>query len=78
MNLKYSNKEKQAIIEKYKSGISVASLMIETNIPRSTIYAWIKATQQKNNKENSLKNFRTLKNKVKRLEGIIEILQKVN
>ncbi len=78
MNIKYSNKEKQAIIEKYKSGISVATLVAETCIPRSTIYAWIKASRQNENREISIKNFRCLENKVKRLEGIIEILQKVD
>ena len=44
-----SEEEKQNIINSYKSGESVASISMRTEIPRSTIYGWIKAEQPKSN-----------------------------
>lgn len=56
----------------------MVTIVSDTGIPRSTVYAWIKSYQRKQvKKEVSLKNFRNLEAKIKRLEGIIEILQKV-
>lgn len=80
MHCKYSNAEKQKIINRYQSGSSVASLINDTEIPRSTIYAWIKqdVNNKSTSKEVSIKNFRLLENKVARLEGIIEIFQSVD
>ena len=66
------------MINQFIDGQSVASIVSDTDIPRSTVYAWIKSYQSKQHKtEVSLKNFRNLETKVKRLEGIIEILQNV-
>lgn len=63
----------------FASDNSVSTIVNSTSIPRSTIYAWIKASRKRENKkELSLKSFRILENKVKRLEGIIEILQTIN
>ena len=43
MNSKYDETGKQQIIDRYlASGESVSVLSIETGIPRSTLYAWIK------------------------------------
>ena len=80
MNKNYSNTEKQKYIKRYLSGESVTSISSTAKIPRSTLYAWLKEYQTKSSsiKEVSLKNFRILENKVKRLEGIIQILKKVN
>ena len=79
MNKKYTEIEKQTVLEQFSNGESVASIVASTGIPRSTIYAWIKASKEKNGKQDvSLRNYRTLEAKVKRLEGIIEILQKAN
>ncbi len=79
MNNKYTESQKQSVIELFASGKTVSTIVASTGIPRSTIYSWIKASREKKNKkELSLRNFHYLENKVKRLEGIIEILQKVN
>jgi len=76
---KYTESEKQILIERYLSGESVLSILEETAIPRSTLYSWIKFYRDKQQagkqKAVNLTNFRLLENKVKRLEGIIEILQ---
>lgn len=80
MKQKYSNTQKQKYIKRYLSGESVTSITTTSKIPRSTFYAWLKEyqTKQSNPKEISLKNFRVLENKVKRLEGIIKILKTVH
>lgn len=79
MNQKYTEGEKSIITTRYKNGESVADLVMDTGIPRSTIYAWIKEAAEKNfnKKAVSLKNYRILENKVTRLQGIIEIMKKV-
>lgn len=79
MNNKYTEAQKQSVLELFANGKSVSEIVTSAGIPRSTIYSWIKASREKKNKkELSLRNFRYLENKVKRLEGIIEILQTVN
>ena len=80
MNKNYNNKVKQTVIECYNNGESVSSLVEELGIPRSTVYLWIKQdTESSSNKKGvSVKNFRALENKVVRLEGIIEILKRVD
>lgn len=79
MNSKYSETEKQAIIDRYLTGGEPVSIIsTKTGIPRSTLYAWIKQYQEKqaNGKPVlTLRSFRLLENRVKRLEGIIEILK---
>ena len=78
MNKKYTEEQKQVVINQFTDGMSVVAIVSNTGIPRSTVYAWVKIYQTKQNKkEVSLKNFRVLEAKVKRLEGIIEILQNV-
>lgn len=78
---KYSDKQKQDIINRYTNGESVASIVAVSQIPRSTIYSWIKENQNSNTskkKEVNLRNFRALEKKVARLEGIVEILQNID
>ena len=79
MNSKHTLKEKQNIITAYKSGKSVSLLVTETGIPRSTIYAWLADARTENSEKKpsfTLREYRSLENKVSRLEGIIDILQK--
>ncbi len=77
MNYKHTPNERQAIISLHRNGKSVAHISLETGVPRSTIYNWLKeeSCNQDTPKELSLKNFRMLERKVERLEGIIEILK---
>lgn len=80
MNHKYTNEEKQAIITRYSSGNeSVAEIVTDTGIPRSTIYNWIKQNQKVKSSKSTdftVKDYRRLENRVKRLELIIEIIKK--
>lgn len=79
MNQKYSNDEKQTVLNLFQSGEPVSSIVSVTNIPRSTIYTWLKQVQNgQSKKEISVKNFRLLENKIKHLEGIVEILQTIS
>lgn len=79
MNQKYTDDQKQSIIDQFERGESVVSLISATGIPRSTIYAWLKSAKEKDGKQEiSLRSYRNLEAKVKRLEGIIKILQTVN
>lgn len=58
--MKYTIEQKQEVIEQYANRESVLNI---AQIPRSTIYSWIKESQNSNtNKMNkiNLKNFRTL------------------
>ena len=79
MKSKYSEKEKQAAIIQCTAGSkSVSETSANTGIPRSTLYAWIKQYHEMRDggkPEFTLKNFRLLEKRVKRLEGIIEILK---
>ena len=79
MNSKHTSEEKQNIITAYKAGKRVSLLVTETGIPRSTIYAWLaneRAESYEKGTSFTLREYRNLENKVHRLEGIIDILQK--
>ena len=77
---KYTDEQKQDIINHYVNGESVLDIVTASQIPRSTIYSWIKEDQNNNGKkkEINLRNFRALEKKVTRLEGIVEILQSID
>lgn len=77
MNTKHDPAKKQAVLSRYKSGEPISRIIQDTGIPRSTIYNWLKLSKVADDdpKEPTLPNFRLLEKKVKRLEGIIEILK---
>lgn len=77
---KYTYEQKQEIVNRYVNGESVSDIVTYSQIPRSTIYSWIKEDQNNNGKkkEVNLRNFRALEKKVNRLEGIVEILQNID
>ena len=72
----YPEELKQEVISQYESGISVSKIAEELSISRSTVYEWIKQSDQNSDVRLTRSNLRLLENKIKRLEGIIEILQK--
>lgn len=78
---KYTDKQKQDAINRYANGETVSHIVADVQIPRSTIYSWIKDNREsQSNKsiEISARNFKCLEKKITRLEGIIEILQNIN
>ena len=78
MMFKYTNKEKEAIYKRYKKGETGNAIALDTGIPRSTIYNWIKKLSdiEAGKTGVSVKNFRLLEHKVKRLKNTIEIMNK--
>ncbi len=80
MNQKYTTKDKETVISLFMNGTPVSKLTVDTNIPRSTIYRWIKESQASADESNeySPMNYYQLQRKYKKLESIVEILQRVN
>ncbi len=83
MKSKFTNEEKQVILERYISkSESPTSIIKSVGISKSTFYKWLSdyRTEQAEAKRKglTLRNFNLLEAKVKRLEGIIEIIKKAN
>ena len=80
MKQTYTNEQVCQCCTAYASGQSVSELAKKLDIPKSTIYTWIKREQQHQRKTQEklpLKSYRLLEQKVKRLENTIEILKSV-
>lgn len=79
MNQKYTQETITQCCSDYHSGMNITTISEKFQIPRSTIYTWLKKQAQAP-KENELspKNIQQFKRKIERLNTIIEILQSVN
>lgn len=74
---KYPDTTKQEALDLYSSGISAPEIAKSLSISKSTVYKWLK--EQNHAAPKSPKsNLHLLEKKIKRLEGIIEILQSVD
>ena len=75
----YTQKEKQAVIDRVISGEPSAHILADTDIPKSTFYSWVRIYREEQNAANKrtvdIRNFHLLENKVTRLESIVEILK---
>ena len=83
MKSKFTYDEKREILERYISrSESPTNIIKSVGISKSTFYKWLYDHQQEQAKskikELTLRNFTLLEAKVKRLEGIIEIIKKAN
>lgn len=81
MSEKYAANQRQALVNRYLSGESVSSISATTGIPRSTLYTWVKTSQEQQSKSKPIIDKRyvqTLEKKVQRLEGLIEIIQRAD
>lgn len=79
--MRLSTEEKQSLVARYHAGESVAEICAATGIARSTFYTWIKlCTTNATTTEYpiSQRELIKLKQKIKKLEQKVEILQKVN
>ena len=75
---KYNSSEKQAVLARYLSGKAVSVIASDTGVSRSTIYSWVKKCRTDRKKEAYTKHdIQILERKIVRLQGIIEILKKV-
>ena len=52
MNQKYTTKDKETVISLFLNGTPVSKLTVETNIPRSTLYRWIKESKAASDESN--------------------------
>ena len=75
MSKKISKEEKTKIIQRYFNGESVAVIARETQIPRSTLYLWIREARVAPTKKAQLKDFARLQQMYERLQRVIQILQ---
>ena len=83
MKSKFTNEEKQAILDRYiLRSESPTSIIKSVGISKSTFYKWLsdyKREQAETKRKGlTLRNFNLLEAKVKRLEDIIEIIKKAN
>jgi transposase len=83
MKSKFTYEEKQAILNRYiLKSESPTSIIESVGISKSTFYKWLSDYRaeraEAKRKGLTLRNFNLLEAKVKRLEGIIEIIQKAN
>lgn len=83
MKSKFTHEERQAILNRYiLKSESPTSIIKSVGISKSTFYKWLSdyRTEQAEAKRKglTLRNFNLLEAKVKRLEGIIEIIKKEN
>lgn len=79
--MRISIEEKQTLVARYRAGESVAEICADTGVPRSTFYTWIKpytVTITDPGHAVSQQAFIKMKQKLQKLEQMIEILQKVN
>ena len=83
MESKFTNEEKQAILKRYLTNVEPpASIIQSVGISKSTFYKWLSDYRQEQEKGSrkslTAHNFNLLEAKIKRLEGMIEIIKKAN
>ena len=76
--MRFSKEQKQQLVARYQNGESVANICLETGIPRSTFYSWIKLFQTQITKSGmvvSPQEFLLLKRHVNKLEETVAVLK---
>ena len=79
--MRISTEAKQSLVARYQAGESVAEICADSGVARSTFYTWIKpytVTMTDSGHAVSQQAFIKMKQKLQKLEQMIEILQKVN
>ena len=81
MNKKFSREEKYQLVSRYYNGESVSDICIQEGISKSAFYTWLKpykTTVTNSGYEVSQNEFIKMKQRLDKLEKIIEVLKKVN
>ena len=79
--MRISIEEKHSLVARYQAGESVSDICADSGVPKSTFYTWIKpytVTMTDSGHAVSQQAFIKMKQKLQKLEQMIEILQKVN
>ena len=66
---------KSTVLKLYSAGSKVADIVIQTGVPRSTVYYWIKNGLPQKISALNLRDYHSLKQKCERQEKIIAILK---
>lgn len=77
MKNKYTQKQEDKIIERYRCGEKGSEISKETNIPKTTIYGWIReyeSNMPKHDKAIGFKKYHELETKYLRQQKIIDVL----
>ena len=74
MKSKYES-QKVSVLKLYNGGTKVADIVVQTGVPRSTVYYWIKNGMPKDVPTLNLRDYHFLKQKCERQEKIIAILR---
>ena len=72
---KKTRKLKATIFKLYSAGDKIADIVTETDVPRSTVYYWIKNGISKETSPLNLRDYHFLKQKRERQEKIISTLK---
>ena len=75
MSKQVTKEQKQAIVQRYLNGEAVAALARETQIPRSTLYQWIRKARINPSKKVQLRDLSRVKMQYERSQRIAQILQ---
>lgn len=78
MSQKYTGAQKTKLVERYQSGVPVATICSENSIAPSTFYSWVKpysVTVTKAGEKVNLRDFDALKKHNEKLEAIISVLK---
>lgn len=75
MSKQVTQEQKQAIVKRYLNGEAVASIAREKQIPKSTLYQWIRKARINPSKKMQLRDFSRLKMQYERSQRIAQILQ---
>ena len=73
--MKKQEELKLTVLKLYSAGSKVADIVTQTDVPRSTVYYWIKNEIPKETSPLNLRDYRFLKQKCERQEKIIAILK---
>lgn len=78
--MRFSDEQKQELVTLYHNGESVSDICLQNDVPRSTFYTWIKPYQTQVSPSGhiiSTNEFIKMKQRLKKLEQKVEVLQKV-
>lgn len=75
MSKQVTKEQKQAIVQHYLNGETVAAIARETQISRSTLYLWIRESRVSPAKKVQLRDLSRLKMQYERSQRIAQILQ---
>ena len=81
MKTNYSKEQKQELVKRYYNGESASDICLQTDVPRSTFYTWIKPYQAvgtASGYEVSAVDYMRQKQHIEKLENMIKVLQTVD